>query len=354
MRELGQLLRERRIELGIDLDEVQTKTKIRKRYLQALENGDWNTLPGEVYARGFVRSYAELLGLDGMALLREFGPQEPEPETEEAETTTGLKSSGTPAKIPLNSRDQDPPYHSFPGDPVPSERGERVNVRPAGRSTAPAASRKKRQSPSVSLGSGSQIAVVAGILVVLGVGWYYLNHSGGKTSSNAPGQGTLAGLGNNSVAASGNSNAGAANGNSPATNSTAPATTANSTSNNSISTGTGNNLGNASGPNTGNTAVIASPYQNYLQKYVVHSTNPMTVQVTAATGDCWLSVTSDGAVVDPNDTLRVGQSKSWSASQTLQIHVGAVQAISVTVNGVPVTLPQVQGAIYIQFTKSSS
>ncbi|GMA48914.1 hypothetical protein GCM10025857_02710 [Alicyclobacillus contaminans] len=52
MKELGRVLRNRREQLNITLDELQEKTKIRKRYLIALEDGDWDLLPGDVYARG--------------------------------------------------------------------------------------------------------------------------------------------------------------------------------------------------------------------------------------------------------------------------------------------------------------
>lgn len=70
--EIGRVLRQRREELGLTLRDVQAATKIRLRYLEALERGDTGTLPPDVYARGFVRAYAAYLGLDGVELARAY------------------------------------------------------------------------------------------------------------------------------------------------------------------------------------------------------------------------------------------------------------------------------------------
>jgi cytoskeletal protein RodZ len=64
MGELGELLRETRESKGISLAEVEEVTRIRQRFLQALEEEDFAALPGEVFARGFLRNYAMYLGLD--------------------------------------------------------------------------------------------------------------------------------------------------------------------------------------------------------------------------------------------------------------------------------------------------
>jgi cytoskeleton protein RodZ len=70
---LGQRLKQTRIERGIELAEIQEHTKIRTRYLEAIEEGKWDQLPGQVYVKGFIRSYAEYLGLDSHALLEQYG-----------------------------------------------------------------------------------------------------------------------------------------------------------------------------------------------------------------------------------------------------------------------------------------
>jgi hypothetical protein len=62
---IGQSLREARLARGITLEAVEAETRIRTRYLQALENERFDELPGEAYAKGFLRTYADHLGLDG-------------------------------------------------------------------------------------------------------------------------------------------------------------------------------------------------------------------------------------------------------------------------------------------------
>jgi len=61
---LGAALRERREALGASLAEVEAATKIRQKYLSALEADEWQLLPGEVVGRGFLRNYAAYLGLE--------------------------------------------------------------------------------------------------------------------------------------------------------------------------------------------------------------------------------------------------------------------------------------------------
>lgn len=68
----GARLRETRESYGLTLEEVEATTKIRKLYIEALENENFSILPPQVYAIGFVKLYAQLLNLDGEALIREF------------------------------------------------------------------------------------------------------------------------------------------------------------------------------------------------------------------------------------------------------------------------------------------
>lgn len=69
---IGATLREARGRRKIDLAEVEAAIKIRIRYLQAMENEEWDALPGGAYTRGFVRTYAIYLGLDGERLADEY------------------------------------------------------------------------------------------------------------------------------------------------------------------------------------------------------------------------------------------------------------------------------------------
>ncbi len=65
---IGATLRDTRIRRKIDLAQVESETKIRVRYLRALENEEWDVLPGGAYTRSFIRTYATFLGLDGERL----------------------------------------------------------------------------------------------------------------------------------------------------------------------------------------------------------------------------------------------------------------------------------------------
>src|SRR5437762_2351804 len=75
MFELGASLRAARHKRGLELDAVQRELRIRKRYLEALEGERFELLPGQVSARGFLREYAEFLGLDGSLYLDEYNPR---------------------------------------------------------------------------------------------------------------------------------------------------------------------------------------------------------------------------------------------------------------------------------------
>ena len=72
MGQIGNTLREARLRLGLSLTDAQRATKIRARYLEALEQERFRVLPAPTYARGFLREYAELLGLDPEPLLLEL------------------------------------------------------------------------------------------------------------------------------------------------------------------------------------------------------------------------------------------------------------------------------------------
>ena len=72
MTDIGATLREARMRERIDVSEIEAKTKIRARYLRALENEEWDLLPGPTFVRSFLRTYAQALGLDGKALVEEY------------------------------------------------------------------------------------------------------------------------------------------------------------------------------------------------------------------------------------------------------------------------------------------
>ena len=72
---IGEVLGEARERQGLELREVEERTKIRLKYLRALEAEDWDALPTSAYAKGFLRTYAQLLVLDAEALVDEYRRQ---------------------------------------------------------------------------------------------------------------------------------------------------------------------------------------------------------------------------------------------------------------------------------------
>lgn len=72
MFEIGSSLREARLRHGSDLVEAEAATKIRAKYLRALEEERFEVLPAQTYVKGFLRSYADYLGLDGQLYVDEF------------------------------------------------------------------------------------------------------------------------------------------------------------------------------------------------------------------------------------------------------------------------------------------
>jgi cytoskeleton protein RodZ len=72
MPEIGATLREARMRSRIDVSEIEAQTKIRAKYLRALENEEWDLLPGPTFVKSFLRTYGNALGLDGRALVEEY------------------------------------------------------------------------------------------------------------------------------------------------------------------------------------------------------------------------------------------------------------------------------------------
>jgi len=90
---IGETLREARLRRNVDIAEVSARTKIRTKYLRALESEEFDQLPGPTYVRTFLRTYAEYLGLDPHLLVEEYRRRYP---------ATGEEESITPfAPVPV-------------------------------------------------------------------------------------------------------------------------------------------------------------------------------------------------------------------------------------------------------------
>ena len=152
---MGVELRDARIARGTTLDDAQRSTRIARRYLQALEEEDFAALPAPVFARGFLRSYSQYLGLDPTTLIDKFPgqPRPPDalPAPGNAPPPPGARSGRAP---PDNRYADEREYEADSLNPIPS-----IDTR----------------TPSVSMGPWLVAAfvvlvVLAGVIVIVVLG----------------------------------------------------------------------------------------------------------------------------------------------------------------------------------------
>jgi cytoskeleton protein RodZ len=137
MTDIGAMLREARMREHLDIAEFEARTKIRAKYLRALEDEEWGLLPGYTFTKAFLRTYADMLGLDGRTLVDEFKRQYQDP-----------------SEVDLA--------------PVPSRRdGRRVHERPRERTSERGRERSRRRS-----GPSSRV-LLAALLAALLAGAVY-------------------------------------------------------------------------------------------------------------------------------------------------------------------------------------
>lgn len=140
---IGDTLREARMRQRMDIADVEERTKIRAKYLRALENEEWGLLPGPTFVRTFLRTYAEAVGLDPHPLVEEY----------RAAHDSGEEPDSQPQ--PLASR-----------KPRAGARGARPE-------------RRRRRAP----GPPGAIALIAGLVVALVLFLLVLGLAGGKDES---------------------------------------------------------------------------------------------------------------------------------------------------------------------------
>ena len=98
MFEIGNSLREARVRRGIDFAQAEAAIKIRGKYLRALEDDQFELLPAETYVKGFLRTYAEYLGLDGQLYVDEFNSRFVTGEDQEARRAQARRSTARPQR----------------------------------------------------------------------------------------------------------------------------------------------------------------------------------------------------------------------------------------------------------------
>ena len=83
MADIGDKLRSAREAKGLSIEDIEKATKIQGRYLTAIEQNQFDKLPGDFYVRAFIRQYAQIVGLDGKELLSEYHDEVPQAEPDE-------------------------------------------------------------------------------------------------------------------------------------------------------------------------------------------------------------------------------------------------------------------------------
>src|SRR6202035_3393397 len=122
MPEIGETLREARMRERIDVSEIEAKTKIRAKYLRALENEEWDLLPGPTFVKTFLRTYAQALGLDDKALLEQYKLQYEHP----GDTLEPIQQSSGSSSAPRRARTR-----ARGGAAAASRRGARIPSGPS-------------------------------------------------------------------------------------------------------------------------------------------------------------------------------------------------------------------------------
>lgn len=334
MRELGRILRTKREAIGYDLDEIEEKTKIRKRYLIALEEGDWSSLPGRVYARGFVRSYADVLGLDGFDLLQKYvdGRDLDEPDKHEqapVETPVRRQPVATPPPPKANVEEE---ARTSPQKPTAeiAERDKSSSAQPKKR-TPQYRETKERMRVGGAVG---QVLIIVAALVVVGGGYVVLHrHMDGRKPTQAATSGNQTGQ----------------------NNTTAPANTTQNKPTNQTGNHTTKHTTTTKKPPKQPVTITAQPFTGGAHPYLVGNVQKLHVVVQVTSGQCWMAVTGDGGkVLNGNDIVNPGQSQTFDANQTIEFNLGHVQGVTITVNGKPLTLPDTNTPVTIQIQRQSS
>jgi cytoskeleton protein RodZ len=101
MGSLGETLRQARLDRGVSLTDAENETRVRRRYLESLENEDYSALPAQVYTRGYIRTYARYLGLDPEATLDLYSPGRTREERSAIRPATPRLSGGQPVSLQI-------------------------------------------------------------------------------------------------------------------------------------------------------------------------------------------------------------------------------------------------------------
>jgi transcriptional regulator with XRE-family HTH domain len=282
VKDIGRRLKSKREELGLTVDQVQAETKIRRRYLEALEAGKEGSLPGDVYVKGFLRFYANFLGLDGQAMVAEYRQwKESLADKEESE---------------------------------PSARPGRREAGPKPLAPAPKAVTPSHGRRSGRLGTLAALVAVILVLVAAAGFWYIWSHvpsgsGGGRDGSPV--------AGGDAGASDGTATTGGGNGG------TVPGEGIGGTT-------PGSGTGGSDGSSTATRWVVDSE-SAALARYVVYGA-PFTVRFQVVSETCWMRVEVDGRTAFEG-TVGAGAGKEFVAKTALTALLGRPHLVSLSLDG---------------------
>jgi cytoskeletal protein RodZ len=164
---LGAALRRAREEQGLTLEDAERDTRISKRYLDALENERFDVVPAPVYARGFLRSYSQYLGLDPNEVLSLY-PREDE---QQPRQQRGRSRDRQPATPPPGDEDLDTPAEARPREPQP--------LRPTTLTHRDSYDSERRQ-------AFLWIAIAVGAIIVVAIVAFLITQAGDDGEPNLP------------------------------------------------------------------------------------------------------------------------------------------------------------------------
>ena len=325
--ELGAFLRKTRESKHIMLDDVVDTTKIRSRYLQAIEEGKWDDLPSEVYARGFVRSYADFLGLQGQQIVTQF--LSPSPNNDDVVSVQKPKVSlredshegvewATPVARPLATK--------------------RPNMAKRHEGSAYPYALKTRDSNRMWVVIGI-IAVVVVLLIILLVLFGLVVNPSPKAK-----------LVSTSTTASSASVSSTKASQAKKPSSTTKTKTGSMNGGHSSKQPSGTPVHQPSHAVTTLSLSKATPGET---AYRVHSNHAgFSVTIHDLTSTCWMQITANGSMVKPNLLLSSGQSYEVKNATSVKLFVGANSHIQVYVNNKAVSMNKATGVYTYLFTRA--
>ncbi|HEY3315837.1 MAG TPA: helix-turn-helix domain-containing protein [Bacillota bacterium] len=312
---VGDLLRRTRESKGISLAQAQLDTKIRTKYLEALEAGKDGETPGEAYFKGFLRFYGNYLGLDGINLVTKYKEIKAAEVLGGREGTGGRNDSGARSSRAHREPRPAPSPASPPGTTPTMVRPTRVKRAqgPQRPSQRPRSAGEEGERRRHARRKRSPVVLIVISLLILGglgyVGWRYLDH---WQAANPPrsGENGPTGAGQTGGAAPGGSS-GSAGGSTPVTGS--PGTQ----------------------PVPDFSKLVLEGRQTD-QETTIYTLSVTEVVVTLKANErCWVRAVADGQTVN-EEVLEAGREMEWSAKDRFELRMGNPGGVSLAVNSAPV------------------